>query len=524
MEVVSRVHEQVMLRDHDELKSLQQVVYSVWSAMDDQEESKVVNSVDLHGMAIYMSQEMNAIIWALIKKAHMPSNLLNYWEYSDRDMVEMMANTTEFLLAEGSKHVLKPLTKQVIKTLEDLKIGFASANKSPYTPSMAQFYLGKEDSVHDDASMEIQSPPRRKGPARAAKSVKVRTVDEDSSDDEDNDEDMYEDEEIFAEEQKLAAQHQMEVDSPPRNPSRKAGSSPATSPEHKSPQKKQKQKNAASILQDKIDEQAMKESRELSKREAAVAAASAKAVAAAKAALNFPSRPKPPATPSPTSSEAAPDATTVTPEVTTPAPSMAHTNRVFEDRGGQDRISTRWYYEGRNMQDSSQFPGLIYESLHRARPYDIAFTAYSVDGNFVDIEALKDMDMNALAYLFWIEVKPKPTSQRVDVEARISVQRRRQFTDIKQYAFKYSWMKRNNLWITDDENTAVRQERCGWIQLVARGTICPGTYKATIMQTISSRITDEQNDILCAAVATDKDIVMDEFNDVRSNIRTYLDL
>jgi hypothetical protein len=85
-------------------------------------------------------------------------------------------------------------------------------------------------------------------------------------------------------------------------------------------------------------------------------------------------------------------------------------------------------------------------------------------------------------------------------------------------------MKMHNLWIHEQEVSAIRMDRCGWISMVTRGTICPGVYKSTIMQTIRDHITDAENKQLCTAIEEDSEIEMDEFNDVRENLCTYLDL
>jgi hypothetical protein len=257
-----------------------------------------------------------------------------------------------------------------------------------------------------------------------------------------------------------------------------------------------------------MDKLAMREATEQNRKDEEQAAAAAMAVAAAKASLNTKAKAK-------AKSKAKPKVkdpvTTKTPKLT---PSVAHTKKAFEDRGGQERTSTKWHYNARNTDDTSKLPALIYESLHRASLYDIAFTAYSVDGNFVDIESLKTMDLTAMSYLFWTDWVPKPTSNKADAYAMILIQCRRQFRDIKQIAFKYAWMKMHNLWIDENDETTIRMERCGWIQMVARGTICPGIYKSTIMTTISSNITDEENETLRTTVEEDGEIEIDEFNDV----------
>ena len=105
------------------------------------------------------------------------------------------------------------------------------------------------------------------------------------------------------------------------------------------------------------------------------------------------------------------------------------------------------------MQDITVLPQLVHDILQRASSYDRCFTAYTTDGNFVDIASLQHMDVNAMSYLFQVEIKQKPTSTRADGHVTISIQRRQQFTDIKQRALKYAWLKTHSLWVTETDTS-----------------------------------------------------------------------
>jgi hypothetical protein len=166
--------------------------------------------------------------------------------------------------------------------------------------------------------------------------------------------------------------------------------------------------------------------------------------------------------------------------------------RYFEGRGGQNIQAYHMTVKGVERQDASDMLKVIYEILRRMRQYDSSLTVFTENKDGLDIERLREGGQDELDWAFEYDKELNQKSGKYKFTVHIHFMARQTIKNLKERGVGIPYLKTQKIQIKKGSQFKITQERCGWISLVAKYTICDVLYCREIMQTIAHNLTSEE--------------------------------
>ena len=170
--------------------------------------------------------------------------------------------------------------------------------------------------------------------------------------------------------------------------------------------------------------------------------------------------------------------------------------KYFEGRGGQNKIAYNMIIEGVERNNAADMLKVIYEILRKMRAYDSSLKVFQENGEYLDLETLRGAGDEVMDWVFAYTKEMNQHSGKWTFTVHISFMARQSLKNLKERGVRIPYLKQQRIQIKTGTQYKVPMERCGWISLVAKYTICDALYWKQIMDTITSNLTGKDiNDI-----------------------------